>query len=156
MIFASSVDMRNRITSKLLAAFVVLFSLSACVDVSDANLNSNNLSNDTKRCFDCDTYQLLGESSIEVSVREIRGLDQSCQVAADCVLVSLDIVCEKSFISIADHQAEAYTAIVNQYFEQNSEPHYCSDEWSPRFDINNYESQCVQNQCRAVYLGSSH
>jgi len=142
---------------KLAFVFSLLgFALIGCVENERFRLHSDFERQTTReRCFDCDSTQLIAGSPIEAVTEEIRGLDQSCQVAEDCILVSLDIVCDKSFLSIANEQVENYTDIVDQYFEQNSEPHYCSDEWSPRFDINNYESQCVQNQCRAVYLGSS-
>ena len=132
------------------------FGLFGCVENEIFRVQSDFERKTTQeRCFDCDTTQLIGETPIEIATGEIRNLNQTCEIAEDCILVSLDIVCEKSFLSIADDQAEAYAAIVDAYFEQNPETHYCSTEWSPRFDVNNYESQCVQNQCRAVYLGSS-
>ena len=131
---------------------VLIFSLGllACNDNQNSKEGTFQIGNK------CETSECFSEA-LQRSKQEIQNLSQGCNTSSDCSLVALDFLCNKSYTSILESELKTYTTIIENFhklFDDESEGGWaCSMEWSPTYDPNNYESQCVESKCEAIYLG---
>ena len=91
-----------------------------------------------------------------VFLNRLNTLDRSCEQDSDCVVVSSDLACNKSYTAIKRSALLEYQQLVTDFREQYYDI-ACTKEWSDSYSISNYEAKCVEKAegvrlCVADYL----
>ena len=107
--------------------------------------------------FACNESKIWSTDSIREKHRQdIQNLSVGCSVDSDCRIVALDYSCNLAYTSILESEIETYDQIVENFEKAVASQEtlflVCPAIWFPTYDRNNYESQCVENQCEAIYI----
>lgn len=147
--------MKNKNSVYVASLLILSIGLFACNESEISNADDFDQISKIHR-DNCETSECF-RARLEKTQQEIQNLSQGCSVASDCRIVALDFICNKSYTSILKSEIETYDEMVENFEKalasQETVGFVCTMEWFPTYDRNNYESQCVENQCEAIYIG---
>lgn len=103
-----------------------------------------------------DEGKSLSESLSLFSKQLDKDIDRSCETDDECLVVSADFACNKSYTAINQSALLEYEQLVADFREENGDL-ACTMEWSDSYSISNYEAKCVEKAegvrlCVAHYL----
>lgn len=109
----------------------------------------------TVKAIKCDDKSL--KEALSLFAKQLgEDIDRSCDTDGDCLVVSADFACNKSYTAINESALLEYNQLLADFREENGDL-ACTMEWSPSYDINNYEAKCAEEAegvrlCVAHYL----